>query len=163
MASNKTTTSQKHAELKRLGKQSQYNIYEMLRLTQQILDDHEYVDQFGGEGPLLEMLEKDEFAHFGGNPALATMLRAYRANPDRELWEKYRYNIRAMIDLAEPEKEKRESTRTNWKAEAEKLREDLARLTAENAALREQVEDLLQANGELRGELKWLRKEAPVS
>lgn len=154
MASNRTSTSQKHAELKRLGKDTQQNIYTMLRLTQQILDDHDYVDQFGGEGPLLERMEQEEFAHFGGNPGLGAMLRAYRANPDKEVWETYRYNIRAMIDLASPSKERGESSRTNWKAKAEALEQELKLANAEKERLRHQVDELLQEVGHLRGRIE---------
>lgn len=126
----------------------------MLRLTQQILDDHDYVDQFGGEGPLLKMLEKDEYAHFGGNPDLVTMLRTYQAIPDKEIWEKYRYNIRAMIDLATPSKKRNESSRTDWKAKAEKLEHDLSLLKVENEQLKDRVDELLKTNGYLEGKME---------
>jgi len=102
-----TTTSQKHAELKRLSKTVARNIYDMLRLADQVLQDNEYVDRFGGEPQLIEAMENDEFLHFGGNPSLSSMLRAYRANPVLKTWQEYRFNIRAMIDLAEPEPEPR--------------------------------------------------------
>jgi len=100
------TTSQKHAELKRLGKEAAKTIYDMLRLSDEILSDHEYVDQFGGEPKLIDMLEKDEFAHFGGDPSLSAMLRAFRANPKETTWKEYRFNVRAMIELAREQEDK---------------------------------------------------------
>lgn len=101
-----TTTSQKHAELKKLGKQARETIYDMLRLTTEILADHEYVDQFGGEVGLRDLLEAEEYVHFGGDPSLTAMLRAYRANPDEATWKEYRYNIRAMIELANEQEDR---------------------------------------------------------
>ena len=96
----KKTTSQKHAELKGLAKQSARNIWDMLRLAVEILADLEYIDKFGGEGPMLDLLEAEEFIHFGGDPSLTAMLRAYRANPQLAKWQEYRFNVRAMIELA---------------------------------------------------------------
>jgi len=107
LRTNRKTSSQKHAELKRLSRKAARNIYDMLRLADQILQDHEYVDRFGGEPQLIEAMENDEFLHFGGNPSLPSMLRAFRANPLLKTWQEYRFNVRAMIDLAEPEPEPR--------------------------------------------------------
>ena len=95
------STSQKRADLKALGKQARENIYAMLKLADEILKDQDYVDQFhGGEIEVMQQMEADEFVHFGGDPSLAAMLKAYRENPGEDVWQEYRYNIRAMIDLA---------------------------------------------------------------
>ena len=163
------TTSQKHAELKKLSKQSQQNIYDMLRLTDEILNDAEYVDQFGGEADLIDHMEAAEFSHFGGNPSLSEMLRAYRANPQKKVWTEYRYNVRALIELSLPERERAEIVRTNWKSKAAELQ---SQLDSQSAILRDykkmvddlqgKVESLANANGELRGQLSVLERYAKV-
>jgi len=140
---NVATTSQKHARLKVLGKAAAKNIYDMLRLADEILADHEYADRFGGEADLIAMLENEEFQHFGGNPKLSSMLRAFRANPKLATWEEYRFNIRAMIELSEPAKDGADVERINWKALAKELQ---AKLESAEAV----VAELRTANGELR-------------
>lgn len=169
MTRQNETTSQKHAKLKQLSQAAKDSIYDMLRLTQQILDDHKYVDQFGGEGPMLERLEQDEYSHFGGQPSLPAMLRAYRANPEKATWKEYGYNLRVMIDLATPERERGESQRVNWKSRCHELEEKLNHMEsslqqhkAEAEKLRERCDALVSANGELRGQLRMLRDGNPV-
>jgi len=157
------TTSQKHAQLKGLSRNTQQNIYEMLRLANEILQDHQYVDGLGGEGKLLDMLEKEEFSHFGGDPSLPAMLRAYRYSPQLETWREYRFNIRALIELAAPDSEGADATRTNWKALAKALQAELEQAKAAleeyrrtNAELRNNHEAHLGEIGELRGRLAVL-------
>ena len=133
------TTSQKHAELKKLSQQTQRNIYDMLRLTDEILQDHEYVDQFGSEAELIEQMEAVEFSHFGGQPSLGAMLRAYRLNPKRAIWEEYNYNLRVMIDLATPDRSPSTPARVNWKARCEELEEQVKLLQSENKTLRDLI------------------------
>ena len=159
------TTSQKHAELKKLSRQVQQNIYDMLKLVDEILQDREYIDQYGGEGPLLDAFENGEFSHFGGSPSLASMLRAYRHNPKKAVWQEHAFNLRVMIDLATPEKDRGDVQRVNWKARCAELEEDVKRLSAmleeyrtTSADLRQRCDDLTAANGELRGELKAVRR-----
>lgn len=157
----KKTTSQKHAELKRLSADVKRNIYEMLRLTDEIMSDKAYVDKHGGESSLLAAIEQSEFSHFGGSPKLGTMLRAYRANPSLETWSEYDYNLRVMIDLATPERDRGEATRINWKSKCAELEERVQQLTAaleesqeSNRALRSKCDELLQQIGEMRGRVK---------
>ena len=133
------TTSQKHAELKKLSEQTQRNIYDMLRLADEILQDHEYVDQFGSEAELIEQMETTEFSHFGGQPSLGAMLRAYRFNPKRATWDEYSYNLRVMIDLATPEREPNTFERTNWKQRCAELEEQVKLLQSENKTLRDLI------------------------
>jgi len=159
------TTSQLHAELKDLAKKVRANIYDMLHVANAILQDAEYVDRFGGESKLIEIMEGDEFVHFGGNPSLAAMLRAYRANPGRSTWEKYKFNIRAMIDLSLPVADGAETERIHWKALAKKLQERVAELES----MLQNAQDLVQSQrtqldtqnreiGELRGELRAVKE-----
>ncbi len=158
------TTSQKHAELKKLSTQTRDNIYGMLRLANEILSDHEYVDQFGSEAELIEQMEKNEFSHFGGQPSLGAMLRAYRANPKKATWAEYDYNLRVMIDLAAPAKERTEVERVNWKSRCAELTDRVEELEAMVKEYRTRVEelqserdDLRETSSELRGQLKLLR------
>jgi len=164
------TTTQKHAELKRLGKQSAQNIHAMLYLVNEILDDHKYVDGFGGEDQLVEMIEHDEFAHFGGDPALVEMLMAYRKFPRESQWREYAFNIRAMIELATPTREAKSHERTDWKALAKSLQikieqteEKLSRAENESESLREMNMQLVSECGELRGRIAVLESLAQVS
>lgn len=126
-----TTTSQKHAELKRLAKQAAQSIYDMLRIVTEILEDHEYVDRFGGEGAILDLIEKEEFIHFGGDPTLTAMLRAYRANPREATWKEYRYNIRAMIELAHEQEDRQR--REARKADRDAVLESVSQVVVEAA------------------------------
>lgn len=96
------TSGQKRAELKRLAKAARDSLYRMLQIVDELLADVEYVDRFKGESQLIDDIEAKEFAHFGGSPSLAAMLRAYRANPKKFTWAKYNFNIAAMIELAAP-------------------------------------------------------------
>lgn len=159
------TSSQKRSELKKLAKQSRENIFRMLQIVDELLEDKEYVDQFGGEAQLMDHIEVEEFAHFGGNPALSSMLRAFRANPKKSTWAEYRYNIRAMIDLASPEKESGETQRTNWKALAKELQLKLEQAEAtlndyreQVGAMREKVSESERERGILEGRIVELEK-----
>lgn len=155
------STSQKHAELKKLSKQVKENIFDMLRLTDEILSDKKYVDEFVSESALIEMIEQQEFGHFGGNPSLSAMLRAFRANPKKATWQEYHFNIRAMIDLANPDEEKQDRAgRVDWKGKTAELEEQVEsqqatidELTSSNAELREHVEKLTTELAEMRGQL----------
>lgn len=159
------TTGQKHAELKRLGKEAAKSIYDMLRLADEILHDAEYVDQFGGEAELIDRFEAEEFAHFGGNPSLSAMLRAYRCNPKLATWKEYKFNIRAMIDLAAPAKDGEPTERVNWKTLAKELQAKVeqsdavvAELRATNADLRAKADAAANEAAELRGRLAAVEK-----
>jgi hypothetical protein len=124
-------TSEKRARLKQLSTESQKNIHEMLRLAVEILDDHDYTDANGGQQKLMGEMETKDFAHFGGDPSLSSMLRAYRANPDIKAWQEHRFNVRAMIVLAAPVRPKQDRTPpVNHKKAAEELREKLAQKEA---------------------------------
>jgi len=164
------TTKQKHTQLKNLAKDAKANLYEMIKLADQIVSDHEYIDEMGGEDVVLEMLEADEFSHFGGSPSLSQMLHAFRANPDLKTWKEYRFDIWRMIDLATPSKDPVERVRTNWKARAEELEvekagleEKVSSMSSELEELKQQNAELSRENSELRGELRGLtRKFATV-
>jgi len=164
------TTSQKHAQLKKLSQQARQHIFDMLRLTDEILSDHEYVDKFGGEAQLIESIELEEFAHFGGQPSLSAMLKAYRANPKKSTWQEYQFNLRVMIDLATPEREKGDVTRVNWKALCAELQEKLESANERLATQDATIEELRQSNielresaSELRGQMKLLRRDHLVA
>lgn len=157
-------SKQKRKELKKLARDHRSGLYQMLKLTDELLSDPAYIDEYGGEDALIEELEADEFAHFGGSPKLQQMVQAYRQNPKLATWDKYQHNIWAMIDLAKPSNPNAEAKeRTNWKAIAQEYE---ARIDSLEASLREsqevnrhlesRVEELLQEVGELRGELKYL-------
>lgn len=110
-------------ELRLLSVTVKENIFEMLRMASQVLNDRDYCDRFGGYDKLLDSLEKEEFSHFGGTPTLTSMLRAYEANPDAAEWKKYQFNIHAMVLLAKPRKQERDYfPRVDWKTKA-KLQE----------------------------------------
>lgn len=159
------TTSQKHARLRELGEAARKNLYEMLRLADEILKDREYTEAFGGESHVIDQMQTREFAHFGGRPSLPEMLRAFRCNPSRETWEEYRHNIWAMIELSRPAKEAVEIERVNWKALAKKLEVELlqARAALEEqreaaAEYRRKCDELQRENGELHGRIIELDK-----
>lgn len=163
MTAKKKTSSQLHAQLKGISKQAKDGLFEMLVLVDQIMSDHEYVDQFGGEGPLIDHFESNEFSHFGGTPSMSQMLQAYRHNPKKAMWQEHDYNIWALIELATPAKERRGKTQINWKARAieaeaqvgvlEAVIEDSKKTVEE---LRNKVTELSSDNGELRGRVKTL-------
>ena len=162
------TTSQKHAELKDLAKRTKDNIFAMLKLANEILSDHEYVDSLGGEDQVLERLEAEEFSHFGGSPSVSEMVRAYRKNPDRATWNQYHHNVWALIELANPSAEGAAIERINWKAKCKELEAQLAQTAGALAEyrsmaadLRTKCDDLMASNGELRGRVSVLEKYAP--
>lgn len=157
------TTKQKHTALKNLAKDAKSNLFEMLKLAADILDDHDYVDEMGGEDVVLERLEAEEFSHFGGSPAVTVMIKTWRRYPQQSTWREYKYNIWALIDLANPREAGAETVRTNWKALAKQLQESVEAMQAELTALREENADMKQElaertreNAELRGEVKGL-------
>lgn len=159
------TASQKRAELKGLAKKSRDNIFSMLKLADEILKDAEYVDEFGGEDLLMDHMQDEEFAHFGGSPSLSEMLRAYRANPSKGTWSEYKHNIWAMIELANPKKEGTATERVNWKArckEAEFERDQLRDQVSEQRQLIDRLQDevveLREENATLKGRLIELEK-----
>lgn len=157
------SSTQKRAELKRLAKQCQSNLFEMLKIVDELLGDHEYVDTFGGESQLMDHIEAEEFSHFGGSPSLAAMLRAYRANPRKATWAEYRFNVQAMIELATPTREAADVERINWKAKCKELEAKLAQAEAtaseykaSNGELRTKCDSLTAEAGELRGRVAVL-------
>lgn len=158
------STTKKRAELKRLSSSVQQNIYDMLKLTNEILSDGEYVDQFGGEAGAMDDMEQKEFSHFGGRPSLGSMLAAFRKNPDIKTWREYRFNIVAMIELANP-REDREVVRIDWKAQAKEFEAELtqAKATVSEQSktiseLRAKAEELNGLVGEFRGRVAELEK-----
>lgn len=163
------TSGKKRAELKRLSGDVRHGIHAMLKIAHDLLEDQEYVAQFGGGPQLIDDMQSKEFAHFGGSPTLPQMLRAYAANPGEQAWKEYDYNIWAMIELAAPAREAGEATHINWKAIAKELEVQVEQLTTELAAASEQVSAMEAAiasletqNAEMRGELKALRELAPA-
>lgn len=161
-----SATVKKRERLKKLSADAKKSLYEMLKITDEIFRDKDYVDEHGGESPLMLAIESDEFAHFGGTPSLAELLRAYRHNPEREVWEENRFNWRVMIDLAKPARESGESlSRVNWKAKAkeleaenERLKSEVDRLRTENANLSARVGKLTESVAELKGELRAVER-----
>lgn len=146
---NMKTTSQKHAELKSLGKKGKDLLFQRLKLTDEILRDSDYVDQFGSEVKLIEILEADEWSDFASRPGLTVLIKAYRLHPERATWEEYKFDWAAIVEL---DREARESTsdRVNWKKRCEEL--ELA-----NSALQAEVrllKDLLQERLSLAREVK---------
>lgn len=139
MAKRTKSTSEKHAELKSLGKDSRDKLWKRLQLTEEILRDHEYVDaNFGSEARLIEVLESDEWSEFASRPGLPALLRIFRAHPDKRVWETYKYD---WVAIAELDKEDRgpTSTRTNWKAEYEKMALRVKELESELRVVREEL------------------------
>lgn len=161
------TTKQKHTRLKNLAKDTKSHLYEMCRLASEILQDHEYVDALGGEDVVLEMLETSEFSHFGGSPGVLQLVQAYRANPAKKTWEEHRFNVWAMIDLANPPAAKEAVERVSWKSIAAEREAEIERLTAEVARLEAEIERLTaevalvsEENALLRGEVRALTRRA---
>lgn len=161
------STGKKRAELKRLSAAVQSNIFEMLKLANEILQDGEYVDSFGGEAQARDDMEAKEFSHFGGNPSLGAMLQAFRKNPDLKTWKEYRFNIRAMIDLANP-REQSDTVRVNWKSQAKLLEAELGNAKTQLAEqsktiseLRAKLDELNGLLGEYRGRVQELEKFSP--
>lgn len=142
----KPTSAERMTELQRLSGEIKSNIFHMLRLAHEILGDPTYVQKLGGEAKLMERWEAEEFGHFGGKPGVPALLAAYRANPNESTWKEYRYNVHAMVMLAQPEKEHRDGERTNWKAKCQQLEEELAK----ERAVRERVEIELAEQKSLR-------------
>ena len=95
------------------------------------------------------------------------LLRAYRANPSRAMWEEHRFNLRAMIELSRPSKGEA-TERVNWKALAKELEAKLAQAHGTLAdykvmagELRSKCDELTATNGELRGRIGVLEQYAP--
>jgi len=156
------------AELRQLSKAAKDNLYRMLVVASELVADRDYVDTFGGEAQLMDSMEAEEFSHFGGTPSLGEMLAAYRANPSEKVWRDNRYNLRLMIDLANPANERGDVQRVNWKArcaelevEVKGLQAAVAELRQSNAELRKDRDDSAGAASELRGRIQVLEQYAP--
>lgn len=115
----------------------------------------------------MDDMEAKEFSHFGGNPSLGSMLQAYRKNPDLRVWKEYQFNIRAMIDLANP-REESDTVRVNWRAQAKLLEAELANAKAQLtdqsktiSELRAKLDEVNGLLGEYRGRVQELEKFAP--
>lgn len=141
------TTQQKHAELKKLGRKARSNLYDMLKIASEILEDPAYCDEYGGRDALRDHLESTDFCHFGGKPSLANMLRAYEKNPQKATWDEYQHNIHAMIELAKPAKDTNTTERINWKARAKELEVKVEMLQDELSGLRQRHENCLTELG----------------
>lgn len=129
MSEKKFTTSQKHAQLKNYSTQAKDALYQRLKLTTEILADHEYIDRiFGSQPRAMEVLEANEWSDFSGRPGLSVLLKAFAANPEREKWEQYKYDWAAMIELSLPERDETAAMRVSWKAKYEEAQERIAEL-----------------------------------
>lgn len=145
-------SSEKHKQLKKLGRKSKDNLFEMLKLASEILKDESYCEEYGGQEALRDHLQVTDFSHFGGKPSLAAMLRAYEKNPEKSTWEDYQYNVWAMIELAKPPKESSDKQRINWKARAAELEVKVEMLEHEIATLQEKYDNALTKLGKLSSE-----------
>lgn len=148
-----------YAELKTLAKNAKGNIYDMLSIACRLLDDDRAVLQLAkklgvdGHAGVRKHIEEQEFSFFGGTPSLAAMIRAFKANPEKKIWQEYHFNVRAMIALATPAEGKRDRQRPAWKEKAEKYRSQIEEKDAEIATLRKEIEQLKRSNSELQGKL----------
>ena len=160
------TSGQKRAELKVLAKRCKSTIFDMLKLADELLSDHEYVGDYGGEDKLMDDMQADEFSHFGSKPTLSQMIRAYRANPKRATWDEYKSDIWAMIDLAQPgNPNDSDIVRINWKARCKEAEAKVAQLEAvvddqrkTIAAQQSQIDQLRAELGEFKGRLAERRE-----
>ncbi len=141
MAAKERTTSQKHAELKQLGKTARDSLYRRLQLTDEILRDQEYVDQFGSEVKLMEIMEADEWSEFASRPGLAALLKIYRNHPEKEVWDEYRYDWAAIAELDKVEVERVE--RTDWRKECMERDLRIKELEAELRVIKSLYHELL--------------------
>ncbi len=122
----------------------------MLAAVAAMLADDDRVAGVGCEAALIDDLQAREFAHFGGDPALETMVSAYRANPDQAVWEKYHYNVRAMIELAFPPSTRERGPRTDWKSKCKELGIELLQMKAALSEARQANTELRRQKGEAR-------------
>lgn len=152
--SKKMTPTQMRAKIRQLANTAREALYEQIRLTHTLLQNVEYCDSQGGYDALLGQIEREDFAHFGGSPSLAAILRAYQANPAKATWAKYNYHLKAMIALAQPDKEPGISTRTNWRARCEQLEAELATLRAELTAAKQEAKAEAQRAARLEARLE---------
>lgn len=141
------TTEQKHQQLHKLSNKSKKDLFEMLKLADEILNDPAYCDQYDGEQALSDHLEATDFSHMGRIVKLSQMLRAYRKNPDRSVWEQYRYDIKAMILLSAPAKDTEQKERINWKAKAKELQVKVDMQADEIKKLEDKLEAALVKQG----------------
>lgn len=138
----KLTASQKRAALRAMAVTIKTQLFDALKMANELLQDPDYADQFGGELGLIESMQQDEFAIFGGDPSLFDMLKAYRANPNKNVWAVNKYDIRAMIILTEGEPEEKErKERHSWVKQAHELEGKVAELEAQIAQQQETIAD----------------------
>jgi uncharacterized coiled-coil protein SlyX len=172
-----TTASQKRAALKAMSMTIKTQLFEALKLADELLQDPDYTDQFGGELALIEHMEQEEFSIFGGEPSLFDMVAAYRANPTKKVWAANKYDIRVMILLTKGEPEdKGPKERHNWVKTAHELEGRVAELEAtiaqQNETIAEYQKQLAAKDAELdeskqtiarmEGRLEELEKRLPA-
>ena len=141
-------------ELRLLSAKVKENLFEMLRMACEVLDDGDYCETFGGADQVMDDLEKVEFSHFGGAPSLSSMVQAFRKNPAMETWKEYHFNVRAMIELANP-REERDVVRVDWKALAKSME-------AELESTKKALADSQAKNEELGREMSELKVQVGV-
>ena len=156
------TTTQKLAELKRLIKAAEANIYRRIELATEVLHDVEWIaaTHDGNEDLAIEALESDYFPDLAGFIPLGRLRQLYKAYA-KKVWAEYRFNLRAMETLYHRDHETVESEnrpRKSYKAEVDDLQgklkdEERRRIVADDIAKIKEREC-----GELTSEVDTLKE-----
>ncbi len=166
------TTGQMLARLKTLISESGRNYYERISLAAALLDDKVWVAaEFSGDAyKAAETLEVQYFHDLCSMWSLWDFLGVYRKFPDEQDWRRHEYHLGKLLDLCRPAPEPRRPRtvikkadheaivqrakeleyqvgkeireKTQFKTEADRLRDEVVALREENTRLKGRIEEL---------------------
>lgn len=155
------TGREMYAELVNLRNQAGQNIYQRLKIADQLLSNKDWVEdetQGGGDiSKACDRLEQDCFADLCGVLSLPQMLEIYKHYKSEKTWRDNKYNLRkmywAMKEVQKPSKQNKQEP-TNPPSD-----DPLVSLRKENKELRQQVSELQRENKRLRTTLQQMREQ----
>lgn len=155
-------TQQIYIELVNLRNQAGTNIYQRLKLADQLLSDRDWVcrpDGGGGdESRAIDRLEDDCFGDLCGALSLPQMLEVMHATPDEKVWKQNKYNLRKMWqNMKDAQAASRPTSRPQ--GEVPLPPDPMKVLRNENKELRKEIKVLKEENRKLRKALKRVRED----
>lgn len=146
------TTSARLARMLKLAQDGDESIYERVTLAQQVMADKRWVSEtFLSDAEALEHLSNKYFNQLSGWITCGQLLAILDEFPDEQTWKAHRYNLRAMLDLLNDQREP--ATKTKEETAASSKGPSKEELRKENIDLKLLVANLRAEVAELKVEL----------
>ena len=162
----RSETKEKLKTLAVQSEQANANLYQRVRLAFEILGDNIYLaEEFDGDqDKAATHLGNKYFAALCGYVPLLKLIAIYKTFSGEASGRENNYDIRAMEILYDRERQKEESVSTqrskpSYKAQAEKLEDEVEDLMLSKRRLERELEELKGENSRLKGRVEFLQRE----